>query len=325
MKLFAIAAMTLAVMTACSSGGTSYALNSDGSSSGSVASSGGGAAGSSSGGASGSSGNGGSGGTPTADATGGGSSTAGASNSGGSGSTSTASSGGSGSGSGSGNNTAGAEMRTYRITAYGVTPEARLESLKTDGSVRAEKRAAIERVRVVDGSTGKTLSLPLIKDLPADSTAYADTFTVYKGVESKNPYTFVLVGEKTPSNEMPTTGTAHYLGTSYGVEKRADGSVVGGTGTTFLNVDFGKKTVTGKIHAADDWRPIDGPATTGFDVDATIRGTTFQSVTGAATQVDGQFYRSESNRENAAGTVMGVFSNQEKNISGAFSGSRMKQ
>lgn len=305
MKLFAIAAMTLAVMTACSSGGTNYSLNSDGSSSGSVASSG--AAGSGAGGASGSSGGGGGsgGGTPTADAAGGG----GASSAG------TASSGG----------TAAAETRTYQVVAYGVTPESRLESLKTDGSVRAEKRTAIERVRVVDGSTGKTLSLPLIKDLPADSTAYADTFTVYKGVESANPYTFVLVGERTPSSEMPTTGTAHYFGNSYGVEKRADGSVVGGTGTTFLNVDFGKKTVTGKIHAADDWRPIDGPATTGFDVDATIRGTTFQSVTGAATQVDGQFYRSESNRENAAGTVMGVFSNQEKNISGAFSGSRMNQ
>lgn len=322
MKLFAIAAMTLAVMTACSSGGTSYALNSDGGSSGSVASSGGGAAGSGAGGTSGSSGGSG-GGTPTADAAGGGSSTAGASNSGGSGSTSTASSGGSGSG--SGNNTAGAEMRTYRITAYSVTPEASLKSLTTNGSVRAEKRTAIERVRVVDGSTGKTLSLPLIKDLPADSTAYADTFTVYKGVEGQNPYTFVFVGERTEANVMPTTGTAHYFGNSYGVEKRADGSVVGGTGTTFLNVDFGKKTVTGKIHAADDWRPIDGPATTGFDVDATIRGTTFQSVTGAATQVDGQFYRSESNRANVAGTVMGVFSNQEKNISGAFSGSRMNQ
>lgn len=303
MKLFVVAAITLAVMTACSGSGTTYALGTSGGSSGGVSSTGGasgnGASGASGSGAGGSSG---SGATPTTGAAGGG--------------------GGAAAASGGGTS---AVVRQYAVTAYGVTNGGRLEALKTDNELSAEKRTEIESVRVVDGSSGKTLILPLTgKNLPEGAVSYADTFAVYKGVESQNPYTFVLVGEKTQSSEMPTTGTVYYFGNSHAVEKQADGSAVANTGTTFLRVDFGNKMVTGKVHSDANWRPLDGATNTGFDVNARIRGTAFQSVEGAETTVDGQFYKSESNRDNAAGMVMGVFSNQGKNVSGAFSGAQVQ-
>ncbi len=220
------------------------------------------------------------------------------------------------------------ETRTYSVTGYGITTQAGLEKTNTY-TITTTKRSEIDMINIKDGSNGKSIQLPLIKDVPKGSSAYADSFTVYQGVESVNPYSVVFVGEKTKSTEMPTTGTAHYFGTSHAFIKQSDGSVTEDTGLTSLNVDFANKTVNGKVHVDREWNPLN-PFTeniylnTGLDVNAVIRGSAIQSVPSAQTSVEGQFYRKESDREQVAGSLMGVFSNTEQGISGAFTTEQVK-
>lgn len=105
------------------------------------------------------------------------------------------------------------------------------------------------------------------------------------------------------TQNMPASGTAKFSG--YHVYTDASGAIVTATDngkSANFDVDFGKKTLTGKLASAANT----------FNVSANINGNSFKGTSSDKTVVQGNFFGS------GAAEMGGTFRNDAKKITGAF-------
>lgn len=107
-------------------------------------------------------------------------------------------------------------------------------------------------------------------------------------------------GEKTPTANIPTEGTASYVGHSLYLCGDCEDEVI--QGTSKFTADFGKKTLTGSI--SNEQAKV--------ALSATISGNTFSGTNGAGTETRGAFFGDK------AQEISGIFNNDDKDFAGAF-------
>lgn len=128
-------------------------------------------------------------------------------------------------------------------------------------------------------------------------------YAKYGFVRDKNAQMeyYFYQGEKTPTANVPTTGTATYKGQSIYACETCNGQIV--HGTSEFNVDFGKKTLSGSISNAK---------ASNIALNATISGNSFNGKNSAGTETRGAFFGDK------AQEISGTYVNNEKAFGGAF-------
>lgn len=128
-------------------------------------------------------------------------------------------------------------------------------------------------------------------------------YAKYGFVRDKNAQMeyYFYQGEKTPTANVPTTGTATYKGQSIYACETCNSQMV--QGTSEFKVDFGKKTLSGSISNSK---------ASNIALNATISGNSFNGKNSAGTETRGAFFGDK------AQEISGTYANNEKAFGGAF-------
>lgn len=163
-----------------------------------------------------------------------------------------------------------------KVTKVGISGDK--DSVITIGS----HKIAVVRPGMTAGKFLKVLDKNGILEVSGSNLSYVrfGTATVFtsSGAEEKT-YEFAY-GKLTAANDMPVSGKATYKGYVH-----ANGAGTESLNTSLFNVDFGKKTIDGKIYDASDVAPSkDSVALSGK-----ISGNSFSGTKGAV-EMQGNFY-----------------------------------
>ena len=133
---------------------------------------------------------------------------------------------------------------------------------------------------------------------------------------STGKLTLFYQGNPTPTNEMPTTGSATYKGNAiafdmkeYNANITKDGDYGVSKGVSEFTADFANKKLTGTLSG---WHSSSAKQPKAVTIDVKIQANTFQGTANGTGTAEGKFYGTK------AQNLAGAFNDKSQNLQGVF-------